>query len=215
MSPVLSRRNLFVAGATSAAVAALAACSDAAPATAGSRPGGYAAGTEITSTGWRLPSTELADESGAVAPLNSHHGSAATLVFFGYTHCPDVCPGIMADLASALQRVAASVREQVKVVIVTTDPARDTSAVLKAYLDRIDPEFVGLTGELADIVTAAESIGLSIDEAQKLPSGGYEVTHSTQVIGFGKDETAAVLWSTGTSVADYVTDLTLLVDKQK
>lgn len=215
MTRVLSRRTLLVSGAGLAALATLAACSDEAPATTGSRPGGYAAGTEITSTGWRLPTTELADETGTVAPMNSHRGSAATIVFFGYTNCPDVCPGIMADLASALQRVDASVREQVKVVIVTTDPARDTSEVLKAYLDRIDPEFIGLTGELSEIVTAAESIGLSIDEAQKLPSGGYEVTHSTQVIGFGKDETAAVLWSTGTSVADYVTDLTLLVDKQK
>ncbi|CAI9410188.1 SCO family protein [Aestuariimicrobium sp. T2.26MG-19.2B] len=211
----LSRRALLGSVTAAGAAVAVSGCSSSAPATTGGRPGGYAAGTEITSTGWKLPTAELTDTTGAVAPLNSHHGSAATLVFFGYTNCPDVCPGIMADLASALQRVDARVREQVKVVIVTTDPARDTPAVLKAYLDRIDPGFVGLTGKLSVIVKAASQIGLSIDDARKLPSGGYEVTHSTQVIGFGRDETAAVLWSTGTSVADYVTDITRLVNQQK
>ncbi|MGJ6979329.1 SCO family protein [Aestuariimicrobium soli] len=207
----ISRRTMLGVG----AAVALAGCGKQSPATVGSRPGGYAAGTEITSTGWRLPSVELTDTTGATAPMNTHHGSAATLVFFGYTNCPDVCPGIMADLASALQRVDAAVRDQVRVVIVTTDPARDTPQVLKEYLARIDPAFVGLTGKLDVIVKAAETIGLSIDDAKKLPSGGYEVTHSTQVLGFGKDESAAVLWSSGTSVADYITDITLLVDKQK
>lgn len=211
----LSRRAFATASVASMVAVVLAACSGAEqPATTGSRPGGYEAGTEVTSTGWKLPQAELTDTTGATAPLNSHRGSKATLVFFGYTNCPDVCPGIMADLASALQRADASVRDAVQVILVTTDPARDTPEVLKAYLERIDPGFVGLTGDLSVITKAATSIGLSIEDAKKLPSGGYEVTHSTQVMGFGSDESAAVLWSTGTSVANYIADITRLVEKQ-
>jgi protein SCO1/2 len=157
----------------------------------------------------------LLDSSGA--PYNLRTGTAAapvtapvTLLFFGYSNCPDVCTGIIADVATARNRMVADLRGKVRIVVVTTDPARDTAPVLKAYLDRIDPNLVGLTGDLATIMKVAESVGVSIDDAQKLPSGGYEVVHGTQVIGFGKDLRAAVVWTYPTTVGDFRTDFETL-----
>lgn len=205
---------MLSAAAAGLAGALLSACGgESEPAASAGRPGGYAAGTQLEG-GWPLPDPTLTDQHGKSAPMDSR-ANTVTLVFFGYTNCPDVCTGILADLASALKRLPAEVSAQVSVLFVSTDPARDTPKVMGEYLGRIDPAFIAQTGDLAVITKAATSLGLSIEDAKKLPSGGYEVTHSTQVLGFGKDHTCQVLWSTGTSVANYMTDIELLVSKQK
>lgn len=164
---------------------------------------------------YALPDTMLTDTSGA--PYSVRTGSSAhpvtapvTILFFGYSNCPDVCTGILADVATARNRMAADLKSKVRLLCITTDPARDTAPVLKQYLDRIDPDYVGLTGDLATIVSVAEGVGVSIDDAKKLPSGGYEVTHGTQVIGFGSDHKATVVWTYPTSVGDFRTDFETL-----
>ena len=81
-----------------------------------------------------------------------------TLVFFGYTHCPDICQVVMANIASALTRLDDAQRAQVGMVFVTTDPARDDAATLRAYLDRFDPSLRGLTGDLPEIVRARRCV---------------------------------------------------------
>ena len=106
--------------------------------------------------------------------------------------------------------MAADLKSKVRLVCVTTDPARDTPGVLKTYLDRIDPNFVGLTGDLATIVSVAQSVKVAIEDGEKLPSGGYEVVHGTQVTGFGKDYGAAVVWMYPTAVGDLRVDFETL-----
>lgn len=132
-----------------------------------------------------------------------------TLVFYGYTHCPDVCPLVMNDLASAMLQLPAEVRDETQLLFITTDPSRDTPGALRAYLDHYNDDFVGLTGSLATIVKAADDMGVAIDGTHKLPSGGYDVGHGAQVIGFRGDE-APVIWTEGTPVSDIVTDITAL-----
>ncbi len=138
-------------------------------------------------------------------------GHPVTLVFYGYTHCPDVCQLVMSDLTSAMLQLPDDVREQTQLVFITTDPARDTAAVLRDYLDRFDPDYVGLTGDLDDITSAAEAMGVPITGTKKLPSGGYEVGHGAQVIGFRGDE-APVMWSQHTPVPDLVAGITALAE---
>lgn len=188
------------------------------PAVVTSTASGPLRGTDVTSTGWALPDVSLTDTSGAAYSVL--HGSAEhpatqslTVVFFGYTNCPDVCTGIIADIASALVRVSADVRADTRVVIITTDPARDTPGVLRAYLDRIDPDFIGLTGDLTTITTVATSVGVPIEDAKVLPSGGYEVSHGTQVLGFAGDGEAAVVWTSPTPIGDLATDFTTLATR--
>lgn len=129
-----------------------------------------------------------------------------TLVFFGYTNCPDICSTIMSTIASALTRLTAEQRADLHVAFVTTDPARDTRTALRTYLDRFDPTFTGVTGPLARIVALAKPLGIDILAGRKLAGGGYEVEHTTQVIAV-RGARADLVWTAGTSPSDLADDL--------
>ncbi len=100
----------------------------------------------------------LRGSDGQGVALSSFAGNYL-LVFFGYTRCPDVCSLVMADLTLAVARLPDEIRDDVQVAFVTSDPARDTPAALRAYLDRFDQDFVGFTGELETIVETAGTMG--------------------------------------------------------
>lgn len=173
---------------------------------------GYA-GTYVTA-GAPLPDVTLTDQQGQPYNLSTSPKTDIVIVFFGYTNCPDVCSGIVSDLATAKRRMAdQGLAEQVTLVLVTTDPARDTPAALAEYLARIDDDFVGLTGDLDAIVAAANSVGVPIEEGKELPSGGYEVDHGTQVLAFGKQRQMQVVWTTGTTIAQYKQDFAKLAQQ--
>ena len=92
------------------------------------------------------PAVRLRTTTGRWFDLQARPATEATVVFFGYTHCPDVCPTTMADLAVAYRQLAPSARRDVTVVFVTEDPRRDTPDVLRRWLGGFDPRFVGLMG---------------------------------------------------------------------
>src|SRR5215470_4780162 len=100
------------------------------------------------------PKFTLTDTSGAPFDFWLETQSYITLLFFGYTHCPDECPLHMANIASSLQQLSPEVRDQIKVVFVTTDPDRDNTFVLRAWLDNFDRSFVGLTGSEVAVAAA-------------------------------------------------------------
>ena len=174
--------------------------------------------TELTGTRldppFEVASTPLTDTSGAPYSLTEDTDEPLTLVFFGYTHCPDICGQVMATLAGAMARLSDADRERVEVVFVTTDPARDDEAVVEEYADRFDPEFIGLTGELDDIVEVGLSVAVGVEQGEKLPSGGYDVTHGTQVVGVTADDTAPVYWSQDVSQAELAHDVHVLLAEQ-
>ena len=101
--------------------------------------------------------------------------SPLTLVFFGYTRCPDVCQMVI-SIASSLQRLDPDERDRIDVVFVTTDPARDDAATLATTSTSSTPVFTGLTGDLPAI-TRQWASGVYIARGQELPDGGYEVNH--------------------------------------
>ena len=147
---------------------------------------------------YTVPDLALEDTDGSRVVLAEDAERPLTLVFFGYTMCPDVCQLVMADVANALNRLEPAEREQVAMTFVTTDPARDDAATLRAYLDRFDPSFEGLTGPLPRIVELGEALGVPVAKGRKLPSGGYEVDHGTHVLGMTDDGTVPILWTQGT-----------------
>ena len=161
----------------------------------------------VLTDAYTVPATPLTDTAGQPFSLATDTRKRLTLVFFGYSNCPDVCQVIMSSLASALTRLDESDRDQVQVVFVTTDPARDTEKVLRTWLDRFDPSFVGLTGSLPDIVSVGKALGVAVEKGEKLPSGGYDVVHGTQVIGIDQDDKAPVVWRQGTGAADFAADI--------
>jgi protein SCO1/2 len=164
---------------------------------------------------YALPAKSLTDTSGNEFNLVTSTKKPVTLIFFGYTNCPDVCPTVMADVASALTKLDKSVRDQVQMLFITTDPARDTGPVIRKYLDRFDPSFVGLTGQLASIKEIAGAVGVPVEGMKKLPSGGYEVGHGAQVLGFGKNDKATVIWLDNAAIGDLAHDFGKLVEQNQ
>ncbi len=164
---------------------------------------------------YTMPDQTLDDTAGHAYNLRHSPSKPVTLIFFGYTNCPDVCIGVLASMANSLQGLDPAVRDQIQMVFITTDPARDDGPAIRKYLDRFDPSFIGLTGDLKTIRTIAGRVGVDVQGIKKLPSGGYEVGHSAQVIGFGKDNLAHVVWTPSTPVGDLEHDFQLLVDEQQ
>jgi protein SCO1/2 len=135
-----------------------------------------------------------------------------TLLFFGYTHCPDICPVHMANIAAVLHRMPYSVASKVKVVFVTTDPERDSLPRIREWLNNFDPSFVGLRGPMDEVNRVQIALALPPSVAQpKQPNGDYAVGHSAQVIAFTPDDSAHVLYPFGTRQEDWAHDLPKLV----
>ena len=100
---------------------------------------------------------------------------APTMVYFGYTHCPDVCPVTLLQLA---QLVKTGVVPGLRVVFISVDPARDTPAQLAQYVHAFDPDFIGLTGTPAMLQTVAHNFGVAFLRVD-LPGGDYSMDHSS------------------------------------
>src|SRR5580700_10212719 len=92
------------------------------------------------------PTFVLTDTSGAAFDFRQRTEGYVTLLFFGYTNCPDQCPMHMANLGAALKKVPTGIANQIKLVFVTTDPSRDSPAVVRRWLDLFDKHSIGLTG---------------------------------------------------------------------
>jgi protein SCO1 len=157
---------------------------------------------------YRRPSFTLTDTTGAEYDFRDQTGGKPTLLFFGYTNCPDICPATMADVALALRGLDPAVAEQLQVVFVTTDPAFDTPEVLGEYLDRFDAdlptEFVGLTGDQEQIDQAQLSAGVPLAEDDGR-------LHSSLLLLYGTNDEAPVAFDAGNTSRDIAADVELVV----
>ena len=195
--------------ALAAAVALLAGCAS------GSRTGEITANGEkgwhgtAVSDGYPLPEQTFTDTEGQDVTPGELATTPVTLVFLGYTHCPDICNVVLANIASALRGAEPAVRKDVRLLFVTTDPDRDTPDVVREYLDRFDPSYEGLVAPVGTVEKVAKSLYLSYEKPDGSHGGSYEVDHGTYTTGF-VDGTARVVWSAETSVADLRADLTRL-----
>lgn len=162
------------------------------------------------------PQIELVDTDNQPFSLAADTDKRLTLVFFGYSNCPDICQTVMGSLSTGLKRLTEEDRKQVDLVFVTTDPSRDTPEALRDYLNRFDEteSIIGLTGDLDDIVAAGKPLAAYVDEGEKLPSGGYDLGgHTSAVYAIDGSDTAPVVWRDDTSPAQYAADLTALLQK--
>jgi protein SCO1/2 len=162
------------------------------------------------------PSFTLTDTSGAPYDFAAETSGRLTLLFFGYTSCPDVCPIHMATLSSALDRPG---MPEPIVVFVTTDPARDTPDRLRSWLDEFDADFVGLTGTPEQIAAAedaagvARSIAASADGTPVAPGDAAdEVGHAAQIVAYTPDDLNHVQYPFGVRRQDWEADLPRLVE---
>ncbi|MFI2641674.1 SCO family protein [Streptomyces sp. NPDC018610] len=161
------------------------------------------------------PDLVLTDTHGEKYDLRKETAGRPTLLYFGYTHCPDICPLTMNNLAVAKKALPKAEQDKLRVVFVTTDPARDTPAELGKWLNGIDAQFVGLTGDFATIQAGARSVGIAIEPTKKDKNGKLVSVHGTQVIAFSpKTDAGYVVYGEDTTVDDFTKDLPKLVKGQ-
>ena len=120
-------------------------------------------------------SLELSDHNGQRRTLADFKGKVIAL-FFGFTHCPDVCPTTLVEMAAVMKELGADA-DRLQVLFVTIDPERDTADVLKRYVPAFHPSFLGLTGNAEEIARAAKEFKIYY-QRQNLASGSYTMDHS-------------------------------------
>jgi protein SCO1/2 len=163
-------------------------------------------GTAVDGTP-RMPDADFVDTAGQPFDLRAAMADKPTLLYFGYTHCPDICPVHLANIAQALRD--STVRpEQLNVVLVTTDPARDTPEVLGDYVHRFDPSFIGLSAPQEEVDRVVVDLGLPKPVLEKQPgSDEYTVGHPGQVLAFDRQGRARLAYPFGTRQSQWVEDL--------
>lgn len=158
------------------------------------------------------PDFTLTDLDGKPFHFRQQTDGYLTLLFFGYTNCPDVCPLHMANIGAVLQQQPPEIANRVKVVFVTTDPERDSIPVLKAWLGRFSPQIIGLTGTHAEVVAAQQAANLlpaakDTTKEGRLANGGYSVGHAAQVLAYTADDSLRVLYPFGIRQEDWAYDI--------
>ncbi|MEU9732513.1 SCO family protein [Streptomyces sp. NPDC048002] len=210
------RTKKFTAAALLAAAAlTLTACGsgddDAAPATVVSEEAGSEKAATVLDQPFEKPDLVLTDTTGKQYDLREETAGKPTLIYFGYTNCPDVCPLTMSNIAVAKKRLPQAEQDELRVVFVTTDPERDTAEALGEWLKGIDPQAVGLTGDFDTIQAGARTLGITIEPPHQ-EKGKTVSTHGTQVIAFSpKTDGGYVLYGEDATVDDYTEDLPKLV----
>ena len=152
-----------------AAVAALAGCDRLGPGKAQFR------GVDITGASYAR-ALSLPDANGQPRTLGDFKGKV-TVVFFGYTQCPDVCPTTMAELAQVKKSLGAD-GDRLQGVFVTIDPERDTPEILKAYMASFDPSFVALRGTPAQTEAAAKEFKVYYAKVPGASDSSYTMDHT-------------------------------------
>lgn len=163
----------------------------------------------ITSPPRDKPDFTLTDFNGVPFDFRAATAGKVTLLFFGYTHCPDVCPLHVANIAAVLQKLPFEAREAVRFVFVTTDPVRDTPARLKEWLGGFDPSFIGLRGSVDEVNRILYRLRMPPIQLSESPAGStdYDVGHAAQVLAFGIDGPSRIEYPFGIRQEDWAHDL--------
>lgn len=180
-----------------------------------------ASGNDTSAPGWRgsvlaepqqLPDIRLTSTDGEPFSLIDDTQGDLTLLMFGYTNCPDICPVSLGTLAAALDDLGPEVSNRVDMVFVTADPDRDTPELLRTYLDGFSPKFIGLSGTTDDVGEAQDlaKVPRAVTEAPD-DDGEYVVGHATQMIAYQDDGVARIVYPFGTRSKDWAVDIPRLL----
>ncbi|HEX7816695.1 SCO family protein [Dyella sp.] len=151
----------------------------------------------------------LTDDHGKPVTGKDYQGKVV-LLYFGYTHCPDVCPLTLAQLHVVMQRLG-PLADQARILFVSVDPARDTPDVMHAYVNAFDPRAVGLSGKPGDIEALSKRYRSAFTREPDKGDGSYEVSHSSAIYIFDKQGKARLISTPNNPQDDLVHDLHLLI----
>lgn len=170
-----------------------------------------AAAWQLTDISGHMPdlSFQLTNDQGKSVTAADYRGKI-TLLYFGYTHCPDVCPLTLAHLHVVMQRLG-KLADGAQILFVSVDPARDTPEALHAYVTAFDPHVVGLTGSPADIEALTKRYRAAFSREPDKAGGSYDVSHSSGIYIFDGSGKARLLATPTDSQDKLVHDLHLLL----
>ena len=174
-----------------------------------------ACGREAPTHGMSIPDPQpapalvLHDSRGQAFDLSAQRGRAV-LLFFGYTHCPDVCPATLADFARA-RRTLRLTDDRLRFVFVSVDPERDTPALAQSYAWQFDSTFTGFAPTAAQLDTIKATWGFSVGKEEMPGMAGYGVMHPAGVFFIGRDGKMRFVFAPGTKSDDLAADLKRLL----
>jgi protein SCO1/2 len=165
--------------------------------------------TDITGVMPALSFHLMRSNDNAAVGAESYRGKAVIL-YFGYTHCPDECPTTLANLASVLKRLGPQAND-VRVLFVSVDPARDTSPILKSYVQAFAPEIDGLRGSDDAVAALARRYRVIYSVTPESPGHPYLVMHSASVFMFDRNGRARFVTMSTDHTAEIATQLEKLL----
>lgn len=136
---------------------------------------------------------ELAYPDGSPVDLTANSGEI-TLLYFGFTNCPDICPTALADASTALRGLSDDERDRVNLIMVTVDPVRDVQPELQRYVEFFDDSFTSATGSREVIDRAAASYGVFYELGEGTVETGYNVDHTATMLGIDTTGSLRVVW---------------------
>jgi protein SCO1 len=197
-----SMRSLFLV----VLLSILAACSK--PQGSVEAPSGDFVGTDISTADF--PGTlSLTDHTGKLRTLADYQGKVIVL-FFGYTHCPDVCPTTMSDLHNVMKQLGDKA-DQVQVLFVTVDPERDTQEVLSKFVPSFDKRFVGLRGDAEQTKETLKNYKIFMSKVEGKSANDYSIDHSAGMYVFDKKGKIRVYFGYGQKINEMVSDIQKLL----
>lgn len=157
----------------------------------------------------QLPAFELVRADGSPF-TNADLAGHWTLAFFGFTHCPDICPDTLARMQDVRARLAArGAADAVTMLFVSVDPARDSGETIQRYVEFFDPAIVGVTGEPAKLDVLTNALGI-VHRQVELDGGGYTIDHSSQLVLLDPEGRQAGIFRPPFDPAKLAADLALL-----
>lgn len=140
------------------------------------------------------PDLVLTDTSGEPFDILAETEGYLTLLYLGYTHCPDICPAHLLDVAKTLEAMDPALVERIRVVFITTDPERDDAAAIRRWLDLFDERFIGLTIDADTLSALLTTLGMPQIEKRDLGDGRYAVNHATYLIAYTPDNLGHIVY---------------------
>ena len=192
------RRRTFIAALACSALLTLAGCKDQ-PEFKGSDISGTKLGKDLA----------MVDETGTQRTLADYRGKVL-VVFFGFTHCPDVCPTAMAELAQTMQLLGEDA-EKAQVLMITVDPERDTPERLNTYVKAFNARFVGLSGSTEQLQKTAKSFKSYYSKEPGAKPGEYTMNHASSFYLIDGEGEARVLLSGNAPAQEIAHDIRQLL----
>jgi protein SCO1 len=166
--------------------------------------------SDITGQGYGDAIPTLVDQNGRTRTREDFKGRV-TVLLFGFTHCPDLCPTALSNLAAALDQLGED-RDRVQIVFITVDPERDTSGVLRDYLSGFGPNFIGLTGGAVAIRQAAKTFKVFFQK-KPLLDGDYTMDHSAVIYILDPQARARLMFTARRQPEDVAHDILQLLHR--